>query len=110
MTAGDVSPGFRPSDTFEKSPDIVARHIAGELLLVPTARRASGLDAIFVLRGSAIRVWEMLERRLGFDEMLGEMARGYGMTESDLESDLRGFLSSLVSAGMVRLAGPPEEQ
>ena len=86
---------------FAKSPDIVFREIAGEVILVPIRRNVGDLESIYTLDEVAARIWELLDGEKSGIEIKEEMLQEFEVTPEELENDLIEFLQQLEAIGAI---------
>ncbi|MBN1668472.1 MAG: PqqD family protein [Anaerolineales bacterium] len=89
---------------YRHSPDVVARTIAGEVLLVPIRRNIGDLESIFTLNETAALVWNQLDGERSAVEVLEQVLASYEIEARQAESDLRDLLVELESIGAVEKA------
>lgn len=59
-----------------------------------------------VLRGTARRVWELLERPMTVDALCTTLAAEYGVTPEQCRNDVLPFLSELQRLGLLNVESP----
>jgi hypothetical protein len=84
-----------------KVPDVVARKIAGEFLLVPVRGNLADLRRVFSLSPVAEHIWGELDRCSGFNELCSSIVERFEVGEREACSDLREFIEDLLQAGLV---------
>jgi hypothetical protein len=90
---------------FVRSPGFVARHIAGELVLVPGApRRAAGDQTadFFVLNESAEALWELLGEPRRPADLAQYLIETYELAPERARADVDAFLNEVRNIGAVR--------
>lgn len=85
-----------------KSPDLAARKIAGEYILVPVRGNLADLTHIFSLSPVAEHVWRELDHAGSFEELQRGIVERFEVDEQQAGVDLREFLVQLAEAGLVR--------
>ena len=84
------------ADRLEVSPDVVAREVGGETMLLDLASGTYfGLDAV----GS--RVWQALEDGSSLTEACDKVAAEYDVARDQLESDVLALAGRLLEQGLV---------
>ncbi len=84
------------ADRLEVSPDVVAREVGGETMLLDLASGTYfGLDAV----GS--RVWQALEDGGSLTEACDKVAAEYDVARDQLESDVLALAGRLLEQGLV---------
>jgi hypothetical protein len=91
---------------FVRSADVVVRRVAGELVLVPTVRRASAdfrPEASFhVLNESGEFLWEQLESPADVEELTSKLMLHYEIDADVARRDVESFLTDLASCGAIQ--------
>jgi len=80
---------------FRRSPDIVARQIAGEMILVPIRHNIGDLDSIFTLNETAARVWALINEQKTLAEIHQQVLKEYDVPEQQLEQDILELVAAL---------------
>ena len=88
-----------------RSANVVARRVAGELLLVPVAGRAveerRRSAELFVLNESAERMWSWLASPMSASELARNLMGEYEVTAELARQDVVSFLASMRELGAV---------
>jgi hypothetical protein len=87
------------------SPDVVARRIAGEYLLVPVRNGAAQMDYIFTANEVGSVVFRLLDGRRDLREIARLVSLEFDVDEPQARADVQSFLGALREAGLVRPAG-----
>ena len=99
------------SPRFLRAPGVVARRVAGEMLLVPVSPRAldafSGAAELFVLNTTGERMWIWLAEPLSIDEMARKLIDEFEVNAELARADATAFIEVMRGRGLVALA---EEQ
>ena len=95
---------------FVRSPDVVARRIAGELVLVPIASRSENASRrtanFYVLNLTAELLWEKLESPADAEELTRQLSLQYEIGVDDARRDVEHFLADLARCGAINTAEP----
>ena len=90
---------------FVRSADVVARRIAGELVLVPIASRTENplkrTANFYVLNGTGEVLWAHLESPADVPTLTRELVSQFRVDEATAQSDVERFLSELAACGAV---------
>ena len=90
---------------YVRSANVVARRVAGELLLVPVAGRAveerRRSAELFVLNESAERLWEWLASPATVSDLARNLMGEYKVTAELARQDVVSFLASMRELGAV---------
>jgi coenzyme PQQ synthesis protein D (PqqD) len=90
---------------FVRSPDVVARRIAGELVLVPIASRTENplkrTANFYVLNGTGELLWAQLESPADVPALARQLVTHFRVDEVTAQGDVERFLSELAACGAV---------
>ena len=91
--------------TVVRRPGIVARRVAGEMLLIPINARALDTDhrtaEMFVLNPTGERLWQVLEHPSTVDELARNLMEWFEVSEPVARRDVAAFVSALTEMGMI---------
>jgi hypothetical protein len=76
---------------------IVARRIAGEMMLVPIRGKLADMQKIYVLDTVGEFIWRKLDGKRSGKEICREVLKAFAVGEDEAEADTREFLASLVN-------------
>lgn len=88
----DDGPWMRP-------PDVVARRIRGELLLVPIRRSSNELDGFFALNPVAADIWNWASEGALLPEIVSRLSSDYAVSEELAFRDATQIISELITVG-----------
>jgi hypothetical protein len=84
------------------SEDIVAREIAGELIIVPLVAGIGDLeDELFTLNDTGKAIWSKLDGKLSLGEIVKSIEQDYDAPEGEIEHDVLGLVEELVRRRML---------
>lgn len=86
---------------FVRSPDVVARRIRGEHVLVPIRRSSTALDSIYTLNETAGFLWEQLAAGLDPESLAQALCARYDVAHATARADVRRVLDDLLAAGAI---------
>ena len=90
---------------FVRTADVVARRIAGELVLVPIAVRTDDAERrtanFYVLNGSGEVLWERLGSPADIEELTSELVSHIEVGAEQARGDVLKFLSELRESGAI---------
>ncbi len=86
---------------YEKDPAMVAREIAGELILVPIRQNVSDLRCMYTLNTVASRIWQLIEDHVTAKDIVSVLTKEYEVEAPQAEADVLDFLSQMKSIGAV---------
>jgi hypothetical protein len=94
---------------FARAPGVVARKVAGELVLVPIIRdlrtEASGHPGVFVLNETAEALWEFMSQPRTLTELAQHLSRNFEVTEERATVDVDDLLGAMRDRGVVLSLG-----
>lgn len=73
---------------FVKSPDFVARKIAGEIVLIPLKRHLEEVSSIFSLNEVGAMVWEAIDGKTNVGGIRSTLLETFDVSTQDLDKDL----------------------
>ncbi|OLD65031.1 MAG: hypothetical protein AUI47_03180 [Acidobacteria bacterium 13_1_40CM_2_68_5] len=88
------------------SPDVVARRVAGEYLLVPVRSGAAQMDYIFTANEIGSVIFQLLDGRREASEIARLVSQQFEVDEERASADVLDFLRTLLDAGLVTPADP----
>jgi hypothetical protein len=88
--------------SFIKADDVIARHIAGETIIVPVRSRVGDLDSIYALNDVGSRVWQLIESSVPVQRIIETVCEEYETDAAEATRDVLELLNSLREAGLVR--------
>jgi hypothetical protein len=91
-----------PTLTLVPSPDVVARIVAGEYLLVPVFKGAAEMDFIFTANEIGSLVFRLLDGRRDAGAIARLVSQEYDVDEEQALGDVTEFLRGLVEAELAR--------
>ena len=90
---------------FVRAPDVVARRIAGETVLVPLRSRSPNATTrvadFYVLNETAERLWEMLSSARDVSSLAQELIRTYEVPPDQATADVRAFIRDMLEVGAI---------
>ena len=87
---------------YSRDPSIVARKVAGEVILVPIRSHVADLDSIYTLNDVAGRIWELIDGQRSAAEIRDVITAEFEVSPSEAEADVNKFLKELLQLGAVR--------
>ncbi len=86
---------------FYKDPAIVARQIAGEMILVPIRQNVGDLESIYLLNETALFAWQLLDGAHTLADIRDQVAQEYQVDELHAGQDLLELIADLERVGAV---------
>jgi hypothetical protein len=82
---------------YRRPPNIVAREVGGEQVLLPLRRRAVDLSAVYVLNAVAKAVWVQLDGHTDVEEIIEKIAEEFDVDSERAAKDVHSFVNELVA-------------
>jgi hypothetical protein len=89
---------------YRKKADVVLRHVAGEVLLVPIRGQLADMDRIYILNETGERVWELLDGARPVSALAQAICEHYDVTLSEALQDVKALVEDLAAAGLLEQA------
>ncbi|OGV78346.1 MAG: hypothetical protein A3K19_20335 [Lentisphaerae bacterium RIFOXYB12_FULL_65_16] len=89
---------------YRKTDGVIARHIAGELLLVPVSGRVADLQRIYSLDSVPAFIWDRLDGAKALDAIRDEIVAAYEVEPDSAAADLLAFVRELADSALVEPA------
>jgi len=86
---------------YARTDGIIAREIAGEMLLVPVRGRVADMQRIFALDPTPQFIWEQLDGEKTLRAVLDAVLEAFDVEEEQAAADLLKFTDELLEAGLV---------
>jgi hypothetical protein len=84
------------------SPDIVAREIEGEIVIVPLASGIGDLeDELYTLNETGRAIWKRLNGKKSVEVIVEELSSEFEGSREDIQTDVAGLLDELTKRKMV---------
>lgn len=84
------------------SEDVVAREIAGEILIIPLAAGIGDAeDELFSLNETGKIIWERLDGEKNLGELVKDLSEEFEVSAKEIEEDVIGFVVELLKRGML---------
>jgi hypothetical protein len=90
---------------FSRKGEFVSRVIAGETILVPVRGRVGDLDSIFNLNETASFIWNRIDGRTTFAQIVAQVCSEFDVLPEAAEVDARQFITALQEAGLIAPTG-----
>ena len=93
------------TERFLRSPDVIARRIAGELVLVPVNQKSADPEhraaELFVLNETGSTLWENLASASTAEDLAQNLLTRYEVTRDRAVADVRDFLEAMRAIGAI---------
>jgi hypothetical protein len=93
---------------FRRVGDVVARRVAGELILVPFAVRSTDVTTraaeFYVLNDSAELLWNALENAVSRADLARKLMNAFPIDSERASTDVDAFLQSMLEIGAIESA------
>lgn len=78
-----------------KNPDMVARVIDKETILLPVYKTSEEINCIYTLNRAASRVWEMIDGRKTLGKIKEQILKEFGSTPEEVDREIQRLLKDL---------------
>jgi len=79
-----------------KNPDMVARVIDNEVILMPVYRTSKEINCIYTLNKVGSRVWELIDNKRSLSAIKKEVLKEFDATPKEVEKEMAKFLKDLL--------------
>ena len=86
---------------YQKSPDIVSRKIADEIILVPIRRNVGDVESIYTLNEVGAHVWELIDGNRQVEEIRELVVAEFEVSQGEAEEDLLNLLQQFSEIGAI---------
>ena len=84
---------------YRKDPSIVARQIAGEMILVPIRQSMADLESIYLLNETALFAWQLLDGNHTLTDIRYQITNEFDVNEQQAGQDLLELVAQLEQVG-----------
>ena len=91
----------RETVKLRRKDNVIARDIAGELLLVPIRGNMTDMQKLFVLEGIGEFVWERLDGTRTLEQIRDDVVAAFRVTADEAWRDIEDFTGQLKAADLV---------
>lgn len=81
--------------------DFVLRDLEGENIIIPRERAASEFNGLITVNGVELKLWQMLQKEITFEELVQGILDEYDVEEDTAREDIGEFLDKLISGGVL---------
>ena len=86
---------------YRRSPAVVSRQIAGEMLVVPIRGKVGDLASIFSFNEAGTVLWAALERSQSLEDLASLLCQSFDVEREDARRDADAFVREMCAAGLV---------
>lgn len=83
------------TDVYQHAPNLIARAIAGELILVPIRKQVGEMESIYTLNETGARIWQWIDGRRTLNDLLQLVLSEFEIEPSQAEADLLELFQAL---------------
>ena len=87
--------------------EFVLREIAGDYVIIPTGKTVLEFNGLITVNEVGVSIWKMLQEEVTFDQIVQNILEEYDVEESVAREDIREFLDTLITGGI--LTGDTED-
>ena len=88
--------------------EFVLREIAGDYVIIPTGKTVLEFNGLITVNEVGVSIWKMLQEEVTFDQIVQNILEEYDVEESVAREDIREFLDTLITGGI--LTEDPEDE
>lgn len=97
-----MDPKVDMNAVYEPSPDVVAREIEGELIIIPITAGIGDLeDELYTVNPTGRLIWAKLDGKRTLAAVAAELAAEHSAAAGEIEKDVAGFVGELLSRRIV---------
>jgi hypothetical protein len=93
-----------------RNPQVLARQIGDELILVPVGAQIVEAQSLYTLNETGRFLWEQLEVDRSRTELVEALVAAFEVDRARAEEDLAGFLTALLREGCIQTAAPDGDE
>lgn len=86
---------------YRRNKDVVTRHIAGEILLVPVSGELADLKQVFSVESVAATTWELIDGQRSLEDIVTAVMDEYDVDRETALGDVNAFLEELEKSELV---------
>lgn len=86
---------------YQQSPDVVARKIVDEMILVPIRRKVADVESIYTLNEVGARTWELIDGQRRVEEIRDVIVAEFEVSQQAAEADLLALLQQFSEIGAI---------
>lgn len=83
---------------YQRKPDVVARCVAGENLLIPVH---GCTRSVYTLNPTGCRLWDLLEQAQSTEDLANALVAHYRISREAAQQDVLAFLDDLTRMGLI---------
>ena len=92
-----------PGCCYRKSPEVIARDVAGEVLLVPIRRRVADLHSIYALNDVAATVWNLIDGDRTISAISDALLERYDVQPERASRDVAELMARFLELGLIEM-------
>jgi len=96
--------GTELNGNYQTDEDVLARKIAGEVLLVPIRGKLADMQRIFSLNTMAEFIWNRLDGKTTLKQIHQQILAKYDVSETTADNDLRAFIDALLAENLIQIS------
>lgn len=86
---------------YQKNPNMVARSIIDEVVLIPIRSNAADLESIYALNDTAAFAWELFDGQHTLAEISDRITNDFEVDQAQARADLADLVAQLIQIGAV---------
>lgn len=101
-----MAESFTRESVWKQTPNVVARKVRGEVLLVPIQTSSASLDSFYSLNKMAAEIWQALCEGKSIAEISRTIAAQYAVSRAEAEADILALAAELELLGALEYEQP----
>jgi methyltransferase-like protein len=86
---------MKKNNVLKKNPDMVARVIDDETILMPIYKTSDDINCIYTLNKSAAFIWDAIDGKKTIDQIKGLVFKKFDSTPGEIDKEMAGLLKDL---------------
>jgi methyltransferase-like protein len=86
---------MKKNNVLKKNPDMVARVIDDETILMPIYKTSDDINCIYTLNKSAAFIWDAIDGKKTIDQIKGLVSKKFDSKPGEIDKEMAGLLKDL---------------
>jgi len=86
---------MKKNNVLKKNPDMVARVIDDETILMPIYKTSDDINCIYTLNKSAAFIWDAIDGKKTIDQIKGLVFKKFDSTPGEIDKEMASLLKDL---------------
>ena len=89
------------NETYRRMPQVVAREVAGERLLIPSHGKLADMRQVFTLNAVAARIWEWMDGGKTLAQIAAAVEEEFEVEQGQAQADVCELAGDLLKAALI---------